>query len=145
MTEPGLDPVRIAQVETEGAALRVVCAGSLAAIADGFAGLAIIDLIDPPAAQVRHQVKLGTVNCVSAAGGVAVVGTAEGEVGIVDLETGIVLQTLALGDPVHDVLSSGDFVHAISMHTEAYGLGAPMAPVGLAKAHQEASGFVRCG
>src|SRR5207247_1422612 len=52
-------PLIIAQVDTPGTAQRVSCSGNLIAVADGAAGLAVVDITDPPAAHIRQQEVVG--------------------------------------------------------------------------------------
>lgn len=87
----GMNPILVAQVDTPGRALRVACEGRLVAVADDFAGLAVIDIGDPAAARVSHQVGLGSkATAVAAGAGVAYVGTSVGLVVAVDMATGAV-------------------------------------------------------
>jgi hypothetical protein len=90
-------------------ALRVACSGNFVAVADGAAGLAIIDITDPPAARITHQLNLGaSAQAVTAAGGIAYVGLASGFVVAVDLPSGSILQSVDAGGPVHDLGIEGD-------------------------------------
>ncbi|MBL9139711.1 MAG: Ig-like domain-containing protein, partial [Verrucomicrobiales bacterium] len=111
----GLDPVRIAQVETPGEALRVASLGPVAVVADGARGLAIVDLSDPPAARIRHQVNLGaSVSCVAISGGVAFAGDAMGRVHLIDLDTAGLLAEAKLDGLVIDLALLGDFLCAVT-------------------------------
>lgn len=111
----GQNPIRIAEVDTPGTALRVACFGNLIAVADGPAGLAIIDITDPPAARILHQVNLGSaVQAVTAAGGLAYAGLANGELVTVDLASGFVLSRRSLGASVEDLAFSGDYMLAVT-------------------------------
>lgn len=108
-------PLIIAQVDTPGSAQAVACSGDLIAVADGAAGLAVIDLEDPPAAAIRHQVALGSAaGAVTASGGVTYVGLGNGQVCVVDLVSGMVLQRLRVGGPVHDLAIGGDVLYVLS-------------------------------
>ncbi len=111
----GQNPIRIAEVDTPGTALRVACFGNLIAVADGAAGLAIIDITDPPAARILHQVNLGSpAQAVTAAGGLAYAGLANGELVTVDLASGFVLSRRQLGASVQDLAFSGDHLLAVT-------------------------------
>src|SRR5262249_44519931 len=54
----GQNPVRVAQVPTPGPALAVSCSGNLIAVAMDSAGLAVVNISDPPAARIIHQIQL---------------------------------------------------------------------------------------
>ncbi len=111
----GQNPIRIAEVDTPGTALRVACFGNLIAVADGAAGLAIIDITDPPAARILHQVNLGSpVQAVTAAGGLAYAGLANGDLVTLDLASGFVLSRRSLGAGVQDLAFSGDHLLAVT-------------------------------
>jgi hypothetical protein len=111
----GQNPIRIAEVDTPGTALRVACFGNLIAVADGPAGLAIVDITDPPAARIIHQVNLGSpAQAVTAAGGLAYAGLANGELVTVDLASGFVLSRRQLGASVQDLAFSGDHLLAVT-------------------------------
>ena len=114
----GLAPRQIALVDTPGEARAVACAGSDLAVADGPAGLAIIDLRDLAAIQIRAQVALGSyAEAVASAGGVAYVGLRNGQLVVVDLASATELQRLNLGSEVFDVFASGDFLWAVAGNT----------------------------
>ena len=67
----------------------------LIAVADGDAGLAIIDISDPPAAQILHQLSFaGTAQAVVVANDIAYIGLTSGNVVAVDMVTGAKLQRL---------------------------------------------------
>ena len=111
----GQNPIRIAEVDTPGTALRVACFGNLIAVADGPSGLAIIDITDPPAARSIHQVNLGSpAQAVTAAGGLAYAGLANGEIVTVDLASGLVPTRRQLGASVQDLALSGDHLLAVT-------------------------------
>ena len=111
----GLAPRQLAQVDTPGEARAVACAGSDLAVADGPAGLAIIDLRDLAAIQIRAQVALGSyAEAVASAGGVAYVGLRNGQLVVVDLASATEIQRLNLGSEVFDVFASGDFLWAVA-------------------------------
>jgi hypothetical protein len=114
----GQNPIRIAEVDTPGTASRVACFGNLIAVADGPFGLAIIDVTDPPAARIIHQVDLGSpAQAITAAGGLAYVGLANGDLVTVDLASGFVLTRRSLGASVQDLAFSGDYLLAVTSST----------------------------
>ncbi|HAB16001.1 MAG TPA: hypothetical protein DCE44_06090, partial [Verrucomicrobiales bacterium] len=86
---PGQNPTVIARVDTPGDARRVTCSGRFIPVADGPGGLQIIDISDPPAAHSSGFLPaLGEANCVTAANGLAYVGTQSGQVVQVNPATG---------------------------------------------------------
>jgi hypothetical protein len=121
----GLNPTRIAQVDTPGNAQRVACSGNLIAVADGSAGLAVIDITDPPAARVARQIPLGgNAQTVAAGGGIAYIGLDSGTVASVDLASGTILERLNAGGPVHDLALEGDHLFVLRNDTlRSYRLG----------------------
>jgi len=106
-------PVLLGRLDTGGEARRVAlpAAGGLlaeevglAAVADGTAGLLIVDLFDPLNPRLRHRIPLnGTTHCVTIADGLAYAGTDNGRVVTVDLFSGEVLADVELGFPIHDL------------------------------------------
>lgn len=88
----GINPVRIAQIDTPGTVNALACANDLIAVADGSSGLTVIDVSDPPAAFISHQIELGSAaHSITVAGLLAVVGLANGDILTVDLETSEIL------------------------------------------------------
>jgi hypothetical protein len=107
-------PVRIAQIDTPGNALRVACDGNLVAVADGAAGLAVVDITDPPAARILHQVNLGGVaQAVATGGGLAYVGLDSGQVVSVDMTSGRILQRLNVAAPIQDLTLNRDILYVM--------------------------------
>lgn len=114
----GMDPTIIAQVTTPAPALRVACSDRFVPVAVGAAGLSIIDIGDPPAARITSQIPLdGSAQAVTAGGGVAYVGTDSGEVSMVDLATGIILDQTSVPGSVQDLALNGDFLYALTTDT----------------------------
>lgn len=110
----GLNAVLIARVDTPGDAVAVACSGNLVAVADGGAGLAVIDISDPPEAFVVHQVRLGSpARAVAVAGPIAYVGLADGDLVMVDMPSGVVIDRLPLRSAIQDVALSGDHLHVL--------------------------------
>jgi hypothetical protein len=134
----GLTPRQIALVDTPGEARAVGCPGNDVPVADGLAGLAIIDLRDPTNPRIRAQVPLSSyAESVAAAGGIAYVGLRNGQLVVVDLATAAEIQRLNLGAEVFDVAVAGDFVWAIAGNelrafSSADGLLGQVGKVGLA-------------
>lgn len=112
------NPVRIASVDTPGNALAVACSGNWVAVADDTFGLAIIDITDPPAAFIRHQVPLGSsARCVVATGNLAYVGLASGELVLVDLSSGTVLERLSVGTAIQDLGVQAETLYVLTVGT----------------------------
>lgn len=112
----GMNPVLVTQVDTPGDAVAVACgSGSLIAVADSSAGLAIIDIRDPPASRVDRQVAFGVAaRAVAAADNFAFVGLANGQVAVVDMLTGTELSRLPLTTaPLQDLFLAGDYLYAL--------------------------------
>src|SRR5258708_6613860 len=85
-------PILITQVKTPGLALSVSCSGNFIAVANDTNGLAIIDVSDPPNSRIAQQIDLnGTAVAVAAAGDTAYVGLTSGDVVMVDVICGHIL------------------------------------------------------
>ncbi|MCG8407758.1 MAG: Ig-like domain-containing protein [Phycisphaerales bacterium] len=115
----GMDPTIIARIDTPGIATAVTCARDRIAVADGPTGLAIIDVEDPPAAAIVHQIPQlvlgGAANAVAAAGDIVYVGTTAGMVASIDLRTGTVLQRLPLPSSIQDLALEADTLYALTV------------------------------
>ena len=112
----GMNPTAIAAVDTPGSAQAVACAGNRAAVADGAEGLAIVDLSDPPAAKIVHQISFNgtSVQAVTTANGMAYVGLRDGNVVQINIATGAEINRRLLPDVVEDVAISGDYLYALT-------------------------------
>ncbi|MBI3417732.1 MAG: Ig-like domain-containing protein [Verrucomicrobia bacterium] len=112
----GLAPVNIAQVDTPGDAQRVACFGTLIAVADGPAGLAIIDISTPASATITKQINFlgGKVISVTTAGDIAIVGMDTGTIAAVDMLSGAVLSRLLQTVPIVDLVFGGDMLYALT-------------------------------
>ncbi len=114
----GLAPRQVAVVDTPGEARAVAIPDLDLAVADGSAGLAIVDLRDLASARIRAQVHLGSyAEAVVKVGGIACVGLRSGQLVVVDLASGAEIQRLSLGGEVFDVGAGGDFIFAIAGNT----------------------------
>ena len=114
----GLNPTRIADVDTPGTAVAVASTGNFVAVADYQSGLAIIDLSDPAAIHMSHQLPLGAaVQAVAVSGPVAYAGTTLGQIVAVDLASGIELAraSLAGGAGVQDLAVWRDTLYALQV------------------------------
>lgn len=110
----GPNPVRTAVVNTPGFASRVACSGNRIAVADS-ASLIIIDITDPPAARIVHDISLGigAVNSVATFGGLAFAGGASGAVVAVDMTSGGVLNRFEGAAGVTDLAVGGDNLYIL--------------------------------
>jgi hypothetical protein len=113
-------PTRIAQVPTPGDARAVSIAGTFLAVADGNAGLTIIDIADPPAARIRYTVPMpAQARAVATLGNFAFVGLANGMVVVVDMFTGeeLARRTNLTGwGAVHDLGVSGSLLYVLQVN-----------------------------
>ncbi len=105
----------IAQVDTPGTARETAFSGNLIAVADGAAGLAIVDMSDPPTARIRRQVTLGSsAESVAVSGQMAYVGLDSGRLAVVDLISSTVLEEVTLADSIRDVTVAGDELYVLT-------------------------------
>lgn len=107
-----MPPVIIAQVTTFGSAIAVAGAGKFAAVADGNAGLTVVDFSDPPAAHAYGTRLGGFVQAVAVSGDIAFAGTREGVLSMVDIHSGILLNTLSFGERIEDLVVVGSKLYA---------------------------------
>jgi hypothetical protein len=122
----GRNPTIITQIDTSGNTQRVACASTssanskqtLVAVADGLAGLEIVDITDPPAARIMYQLNSivlgGAAQAVTEAGGIAYVGLSSGLIVSVDIASGTVLEQVNLIDPIQDLAIEGDTLYALT-------------------------------
>jgi hypothetical protein len=107
-------PLQIAQVDTPGIALRVACGLNVVAVADGPAGLAIIDIRRPEQASIVHQINLGgEVRAVAISGSFAFAGLQGGQVAVVDMLSGEVLERVNHSEAVNDLGVEGDVLFVL--------------------------------
>lgn len=111
-TYQGMEPARIATIDTPGTAQRVACGRFLVAVADGSSGLTILDLRKPTEIRVLHRLSLGSVTAVAAAGELAVAGTSSGAVHLVDMVDGFVVST-GRAQAVRDLAWRGERIYAL--------------------------------
>lgn len=111
----GVNPVRLAELDTPGSAVAVACFGNLVAVADHSAGLAIVDISDPRNVRLVRRVPVGdSATSVTAAGPTAYVGTTGGNVTAVDMLTGALLQrTFSPGGQIHDMTVAGETLYIL--------------------------------
>src|SRR5207248_11760625 len=106
-------PTIVAQVDTPGIVTSVACDVGRVVVAEGTEGVAIIDLTDPPNAQITYQIRLGSpARAVAVSGTVAYVGLDDGDLAAIDVVTGTVLDRVRLGSlQVDDLALEGDHLY----------------------------------
>ncbi len=122
--ERGFSQTRLAQLDTPGNARGVALVSRpnaidvlRIAVADGPQGLAVVDLELPSNARITRQVPLsGFANAVAVRGGLAYVGSSNGDLSVVDMGTGSLLDRFRLpGAPnLQDVVISGQTLFLLS-------------------------------
>jgi hypothetical protein len=111
--------------------------GTLVAAAVDTAGLAIIDIGDPPAARIVRQIGAqqlggGSAQAVVSTANLSFVGTSSGAVSMVELDSGVLLQQLNVGSRVVDLAIEGTTLYAYvdrRLHVLPFGRG-PMVLAG---------------
>lgn len=124
----GMNPVLVAQVDTPGDAQAVALGPGWVAVADGPAGLVVVDPGDPEPPSILLQLSLGApAQAVAVGGTLAMVGLANGEVVQVDVPAGRVVARLPLGPPaIQDLVLSGDHLFVLvegRLHVVAFESG----------------------
>ncbi len=110
----GMEPLRIAQVNSGDRATAVACGDGFVAVAEGDA-VVVIDLTDPPAAFVRFRRTPGSpVRSVATAGGVVYAGLGDGRVAAFDAADGALLGEARAAGPVDDLGIEGDLLFAVA-------------------------------
>jgi hypothetical protein len=112
----GMNPVLVTQVDTPGNAMAVACgSGNLLAVGDGDAGLAVIDIRDPPASRVDRQIPLGaSVRAVAAADNLAFAGLGNGQAVMLDMVSGRELSRITVaGLPLQDLALAEDYLYGL--------------------------------
>lgn len=116
----GMKPVIVAQIDTPGDAGAVAISGMQVLVADGEAGLAIIDISDPPSAKIDRQINFGEAAIsVAAAAGVAYVGFDNGEFAAIDIATGAQLAREFPTSRVSDFAISREFLYLLDQQDAA--------------------------
>jgi histidinol phosphatase-like enzyme len=115
-TYKGENPIVLAHVPIAGGgnAQRVSIDGTFIAVAAGDAGLVIIDEAIPATANITQQVPLTGASAVTAAGGMAFVGTTAGTVASVNLVSGRLVDLISLNTPIRDLAVLGEYVYALT-------------------------------
>lgn len=109
-----LNPTRAAQIPTPAPATKVACTGN-SVIAGCGSTLVIIDISNLSSVFIRNNVPLGSqINTLAADGGIGYAGLADGNVVVVDLGTGLVLNRFTVGAAVEDISLAGDEVYVLA-------------------------------
>lgn len=109
-----LNPTRAAQITTPAPATKVACTGN-SVIAGCGSTLVIIDISNLSSVFIRNNVPLGSqINTLAADGGIGYAGLADGNVVVVDLGTGLVLNKFTVGAAVEDISLAGDEVYVLA-------------------------------
>jgi hypothetical protein len=90
-------------------------AGNRVIVADGAAGVAVIDISDPPEAAIQYQLEFGAEtqgNCVAVQAGIAYVGFTNGLILAIDPPTGAILDVLEIHGAVADLFFEGTALRA---------------------------------
>ncbi len=122
--ERGFTPTRIAQIDTPGTARGVALVSRpnaddilRVAVADGALGLSIVDLALPANARLSRNIPLGgNANAVAVRGGVAYVGLSSGDIALVDMNSGMIIDRFRIaGSPnIQDLVISGPTLFVLS-------------------------------
>jgi hypothetical protein len=111
-------PILITQVKTPGLARAVACSGNFIAVANDTNGLAVIDVSDPPNSRISQQIDVGgSAQAVAAAGDTAYVGLASGDVVMVDMQGGYVLDRISVSGGVQDMVLAGGLLYILTDST----------------------------
>ncbi|MDC3379361.1 Ig-like domain-containing protein, partial [Planctomycetota bacterium] len=114
----GMDPQVVARVDTPGRAERIATSANWVVVTDSSDGVAIVDITDPPAAAITHQVGPlllgGFPQAVVAADRVAYTGLSTGQVVSVDLASGDILERVQVGIDVKDLVIGRDTIYVLT-------------------------------
>lgn len=138
-------PFREAQVDTPGDVRDLACAGDRIVVADGAAGLAIIDFSDPPSASIIRQIPVSgqavqasdpdvppiaadakpsanasTADVVETNGNLIYAGFDNGDIAVFDLSSGTELNRITVGTTRFQDLVLGDGVLYALVHQKLY-------------------------
>jgi hypothetical protein len=123
----GVNPTRLTEVDTPGNAVAVAGAGSMVAVADYHAGVALVRLMDLARITIERQVSVGSaVVAVTSSGPVVYVGTENGRVVAIDTESGLIMEQKALASTatVQDLTIWRDTLYALQVgRLTSIGLG----------------------
>jgi len=113
--ESGRNPTRIGQVDTPGDATMVALFDRFVAVADNAAGLTVLNIADPPAANVRFTMRPGqNVTAVATFGSVAFAGGSGGLIVSADMVSGSeIARNQTLNGRIWDLAVRGDYLYAL--------------------------------
>ena len=113
--ESSRSPTRIAQIDTPGDAYLVSVFGRYVAVADSAAGLTVIDILDPPAAEVLYSLNFGqNATAVTTYGSTAFVGCANGLIISVDMASGSeIFRYQGLSGRIWNLAIRGNYLYAL--------------------------------
>jgi len=117
--ESSRSPTRIAQVDTPGDAYLVSTFGTYIAVADGAAGLTIIDISDPPEADILYTLNYGqSATAVTNFGTIAFVGFQNGLIASVDMVSGSeIFRYQRLAGRIWNLAVRGNYLYALRAGT----------------------------
>ena len=118
----GMAPLIVARISVPGGVYRLHGSKSLLVACDTNAGLLAIDLQDPPNASIIQQVSIDRLGsrpaCVLSEGGFAYTGLENGDLVVVDLRSGFVLDRISLSDKsIEDLAFAQDAILALTRGT----------------------------
>lgn len=115
----GLNPVRVATIDTDGNAQAVAISSNYVAVADGNAGIAVVDVSRPGNPVFSRQISTGgDARCIATDGLIAYVGLATGQIVVADLASGAILQRYSTGaGAIDDLVLGHEFLYVLKPGT----------------------------
>lgn len=116
-----LPPAIVCRVDTPGTCQRASSNGTLVAVADGPGGLQVVDVSDPPAAEIVQSlvpvVLGGNAISVAVVADLAFVGLSTGSIATVDIASGTLVERTPVGPAgINDLVAAGDHLYATDGH-----------------------------
>ena len=113
--ESSRSPTRIAQIDTPGDAYLVSVFGRYVAVADSGSGLTVIDIADPPAAEIPYSLGFGqSATAVATYGTIAFVGCSNGLIASVDMVSGSeIYRYQGLSGRIWNLAVRGNYLYAL--------------------------------
>ncbi|MBT4666007.1 MAG: hypothetical protein HOB63_05790, partial [Opitutae bacterium] len=110
----GVRPIKISSIDTPGSVRKAALAGNYIAVADGSAGLTVVDLTSRESPSVSWKIPLGSpANAIATAGNVAFVGLENGKIVSYDLFSGQQIDALHLGGTIEDLTTGENLLFAL--------------------------------
>ncbi|MBT7587828.1 MAG: hypothetical protein HN558_20105, partial [Gemmatimonadetes bacterium] len=110
----GVRPIKISSIDTPGSVRKAALAGNYIAVADGSAGLTVVDLTSRESPSVSWKIPLGSpANAIATAGNVAFVGLENGKIVSYDLFSGQEIDALHLGGTIEDLTTGENLLFAL--------------------------------